>query len=164
VIRVVGVAIEKGVVFLAAAEPAAGEGHAASPVPGGVRRVEPNAGLDDAHRIVDLTHRIEDHLRALGASRVSLAKTRKFSGLSYAEALARVSNMCAVMAASVACELEFVEVTTEVIAKRVGGVAKSLEDVPASAFGFTTVPKYWRAGVAKAFGAGAVLLPPWEPT
>ncbi len=109
--RVVGVAIEAGVVFLAAAESAGAENLVASPVSEGIRRVEPNAGLDDAHRLVDLTHRIEDHLRALGATNVSLAKTRKFSGLSYADALARVSNMCAVMAASVACALEFVEVT-----------------------------------------------------
>jgi hypothetical protein len=161
--RVVGVAIEKGALFLAAAEASGVDHLASSPIDEGICRIEPNMGLDDAHRLVDLTHRIEGHLRAFDATKVALARTRKFAGLSYADALVRVSTMCAVMAASVGCELEFVEVTTEAIAKRVGGVAKSLEDVPASTFGFKTVPKYWRAGVAKAFGAGATLLPRWEP-
>lgn len=152
--KVAGAAVEGGKLYIAVCE--MNDGSEPVPVENGARRLEPNAGLDVAHRLVDLTHRVEQDLRELAVDRLVLVKTRKTSALTYDEALGRIANVCALMAACVAQDVPFEEVTTTVIGKRHGVDPKALQDLPYSAFGFENQPTYWRAGLAKAYGATAV--------
>jgi hypothetical protein len=133
------------------------------PVDDGVRRLEPNAGQDVAHRLVDLTQRVEQDLHDLGIQYVGLVKTRKTSALTYAEAFTRIAVVCAAMSACVACNVPFEEITTTVIGRQVDVDPKHLERTPFTMFGFDTIPTYWRAGMAKAFAATTVLLQKYDP-
>jgi hypothetical protein len=143
---------------MASATPPVAPPALAIPIAKGARRLEPNGGLDQAHRLVDLAERIEQDLRDLKVERVGLVKTRKTSGLTYTEAFSRIAIVCAAMSACVSCDVQFEEITTTVIAKQVGVDAKRLEDTPPAHFGFDRLPTYWRAGMAKAFAATTVLL------
>lgn len=156
--RVAGVAIEGGLTYLASATASSDESFLIEATDGGLVRLEPNRNLDDAHRLVDLTHRVEQYLRAQNVTTVALVKTRKHSGLSYAEAFARVLSVCAVMAASVECGAEFAEIKTNTIGKLVDVDPKAIETSDPMRFGFTSTPLYWRAGSAKAYGAAAVVI------
>lgn len=158
-VRVAGIAVEGGKVYAAAGCPAVEPAVLLAPVDAGSRRFDPNSGLDGAHGLVDLTHRIEQWFRALRVSNVGLVETRKFSGLRYAEAKARITCVCAVMAACVECEIEFSTIKTSTIGKHIGVDAKSLEEADPLWFGFNDgTPTYWRGGLAKAYAAASVLL------
>lgn len=157
--RVAGVAVEGGKVYLAAACRADDATiPLLAPVEKGSRRIEPNKGLDEAHRLVDLTHRIEQQLRALSVSRVGLVGTRKYAGLKYADASARITCVCAVMAACVQCDVDFCEIKTSTIGKHIGVDPKLLGHADHARFGFADAPAYWKLGIAKAYAAASVLL------
>lgn len=156
--RVAGVAIEAGITYLVAADPATAPGVLCTPVAGGLRRIEPNASLDEAHRLVDWTQRIEQSLRSLQVSRVALTQTRKFSSLNYTEASARIVGVCALMAACVECKLAFSVIKTGTIGELIDLDPKLLKEADPAQFGFSEAPPYWKAGMVKAFGAAAVLL------
>jgi hypothetical protein len=157
-VRAAGIAVEGGKIYLAAACPAADAAALLLPLDRGTCRIEPAARLDEAHRLVDLTHRVEQQLRALNVSIVGLVKTRKLSALTYTEAFTRITCVCAVMAACVHCEVEFCEIKTSTIGKRLDMDAKSLQEADPARFGFMSAPLYWKAGIAKAYAASSVLL------
>lgn len=156
--RVAGVAVEGGRVYLAAATRTDDDAVLLSPSTAGSCRIESNAGLGEAARLVDLSHRVEQRLRALDVSHVALVATRKLVGLKYADAWTRITCVCAVMAACVQCEVEFGEIKTSTIGKHIGVDPKILEQADHSKFGLPNLPQYWTAGIAKAYGAAAVLL------
>ncbi|WP_375492090.1 hypothetical protein [uncultured Jatrophihabitans sp.] len=163
--RVVGVSVTAGVISVVTLQSAASTGLLATPVEGSSDRIERNTGLDEARQLVDLTHRVESYLASQRPEKVALARTRKFGTLSYTDAYARVTAVCAVMAACVACEVAFTEVSTEAIAARLEGVqAKALGNTPHTLFGYSARPPHWRNdGVAQAHGAAATQIPRSQP-
>ena len=156
--RIAGINVEGGKLYLAAVTPSSTAKVLAAPIVSGARRLELNTGLDEARGLVDLAERIEQDLRELELQRIALVKTRKTSALTYSEAFSRISIVCSAMWACVACDVQFEEISTSVIAKQVGAEAKRLEDTLPELFGFVSAPTYWRAGMAKAFAATTVLL------
>ncbi|TCC12153.1 hypothetical protein [Kribbella soli] len=155
--RVAGVSIKSGQVYVAVAEQA-NEPHLLSlPIQPPIR-VLANDGLDQAHRLTDLADRLQQDFHTHNVERIGLVATRMHANWKYTSAYERVLAISAVMLAGVELDIPYEEIKTERIGKAVEHPAKDLEHISPTAFGWDSPPKYWTAGGAEAFGATVPLL------
>lgn len=157
--RVAGVSVKSGQIYVAIAERSNNPGLLAKPVQPPIRVVG-NDGLDQARRLADLADRLQQDFHAHNVERVGLVATRMHVGWKYTFAYERITAISAVMLASVELNIPYGEVKTEHISKVVEHPAKNLEKISPTAFGWDAPPKYWTAGGAEAFGSTALLLAP----
>lgn len=159
--RVLGMHVAGGIVYYGAAE-TVGEGAPANalavPVVGAPDRIEPAASLDGAERLADLADRVRQDLRDLGPDAVAMVATRQHAGWTYKFAFDRISLVSAVMLACASQDVPYEEIKTELIGKKTGVAAKSLEAIDHVLVGFDGKPPKWGAGRAHAFGAAIGVL------
>lgn len=155
-VRAAGINIKSGLVYLAVLEPAAGL--LGRPVAGIRCRIQPGSGLEGAERLDDLKNRIRQELQTGGVDTIGLVETRANAGWSYRKAYARITAICAVMAASTEVEAAYATIKTSEIGHIVGVAANHLEQVDFQRFGFESPPTYWSTGLAEAYAAGAAAL------
>jgi len=155
IMRVGGVHIESGIVYLAVIDPSdLGLG---TPVLVAQPKLTPNPDLIDAEALEDLTGRVRQELDGAGVRAVGLVGTRAFKGLQYKNVYSRVFGMCAVMAACTRLGLKYETLKTEIIGTTVQCPAKALEKIDPGAFQFDRPPVYWKAGLAQAYAAAATM-------
>lgn len=157
--RVAGVSIKSGQVYLAIAEKAGDPNLLSLPIQPPIR-VTANEGLDQAHRLADLKDRLQQDLHTHHVERIGLVGTRMYANWKYTSAYERIAAICAVMLAGVELDIPYEEIKTERIGKAVEHPAKDLEHISAAAFGWDSPPRYWAAGGAEAFGATVILVAP----
>lgn len=160
-VRVLGIHVAGGVVFYGAATPPGDQSPAGAlvvPVEGAPDRIEPAASLDGAERLADFANRIRQDLRDVAPDTVALVATRQHAGWTHKLAFDRISLVSAAMLMCVSLDVPFVEVKTELIGKKTGVPAKSLETIDPVLAGFRSKPLKWGAGRAQAFGAAIATL------
>jgi hypothetical protein len=156
--RVAGVHVAAGSLYLAIADATEVEGRYAQKVDSRIRRLQPSPHLAGGERIADLLGRVKQEVRALPVDRACYVATRRYSGWKYSDASERVTMINAAQLACHELGLSFDEIKTEQIARVVKVPAKQLELVDAVSFGFDKAPPYWLAGLAVAYAGCAALL------
>lgn len=156
--RVLGVSIAAGILYLATLSSSERTGGPFGVPDSDPRRIVPSESLPDELRILDVRDRVRQDLRSIRPDAVALVATRQFAGLRYKVALGRITIHSAVMIACAEEDVPFSEVKTEDVGRLAGVPAKSLSSIPYSLFGYSAQPKYWKSGLSDAYGGAAYKL------
>lgn len=154
--RAAGINVKGGLVYLAVLDPAPGLlGRPAASV---LSKIAPSSGLEGAERLHDFTIRIRQELQTGRVETVGLVDTRAPAGWNYRKAYARVTAICAVMAAATEIQASYATIKTTEISRIVGAAADKLQLVAFDQFGLHSRPTFWTTGLAEAYAVGATAL------
>lgn len=143
--RAAGISIKAGRVYISAVAPGADD----EIVLLSSSRLVPNSHLGEAEVLADLQSRLTSEFQALQVERIAALHVRVYGGWKYADALARITSLCAVMGASTALQIPFETIKTGEVAKTVSLKPSELNRFESATVGCAEDPMYWTAGVAE---------------